>query len=127
MVAQGKFRQDLYYRLKIVQRSIKPIRARAADVPILVNHFRAELERKHKLPKTIVDSSASSALAAYSWPGNAREIRNVMEAALLCADDGVVVADHLPPEVLSQGGEVVGVSDAPAREPHCSVDLVSEV
>jgi transcriptional regulator of acetoin/glycerol metabolism len=118
LVAQGKFRQDLYYRLKIVQRRIKPIRSRAVDVPILVNHFRAELERKHKLPKTIVDSSASSALAAYSWPGNAREIRNVMEAALLCADDGVVVADHLPPEVLSQGSAVVGVSDASVREPH---------
>jgi len=98
LVAQGLFRQDLYYRLKIVQRRIKPIRERVGDIPVLVSHIRSELELKHKLQRTRIDDMAMALLAAYSWPGNAREIRNVMEAALLCAD-GVLGVEHLPPEL----------------------------
>lgn len=98
LVASGQFRQDLYYRLKIVHRRIKPIRERVGDIPVLVSHVRSELELKHKLQRTRIDDAVMELLAAYPWPGNAREIRNVMEAALLCAE-GVIGVEHLPPEL----------------------------
>lgn len=98
LVASGKFRKDLYFRLKIVQKNIKPVRDRASDISLLIEQFIRSLSEKHQFPKAHVTPDALGALEKYPWPGNAREIRNVMEAAMLCAD-GEITHACLPPEI----------------------------
>ncbi|NLY63952.1 MAG: sigma-54-dependent Fis family transcriptional regulator [Alcaligenaceae bacterium] len=101
LIAQGQFRQDLYYRLKIVQKKIKPIRERPCDIPLLASHFKAALKEKHQLPDVRIHPDALTIMQQYKWPGNAREIRNVIEAALICSD-GDIVVESLPPELFTK-------------------------
>ena len=104
LVAQRQFREDLYFRLKIIHKSVKPLRERRCDVPLLVDQFVAAMRRKHGLPAVEITQEARAALAHYRWPGNAREVRNVVEAAMLCCE-GPLGVDCLPPEVLRQPRE----------------------
>ncbi len=100
-MAEGRFREDLYFRLKIVQKVIKPLRERRCDIPLLIERFVAEAREKHRLPPNEFTPEALLTLERYRWPGNARELHNVVEAAMLCTD-GPMAVDCLPPEVLRQ-------------------------
>lgn len=94
MVADGSFRQDLYYRIAAFPIYLPPLRERAGDIPLLVDSF---LQRGGKAAATVVIQPAAMArLHAHNWPGNIRELRNVLERARLFADDGVVRPEHLP-------------------------------
>jgi sigma-54 dependent transcriptional regulator, acetoin dehydrogenase operon transcriptional activator AcoR len=104
LVAQRQFREDLYFRLKVIHKSVKPLRERRCDVPLIVEQFVVAMRRKHGLAAAEITKEAHAALARYRWPGNAREVRNVVEAAVLCSD-GPLGIDCLPPEVLRQPGE----------------------
>jgi DNA-binding NtrC family response regulator len=101
-VKQGKFREDLYYRLKVVEVEIPPLRERLADVPALVARFLAQLaERLDRDPKPIAPD-ALSRLAQHGWPGNVRELRNVVEqAAVLAPGDAIEASDLRLPETES--------------------------
>jgi DNA-binding NtrC family response regulator len=94
MVADGRFRQDLYYRISAFPIHLPPLRERAADIPMLVDSF---LQRggsaKHRVS---VEPQALAQMQAHDWPGNIRELRNVLDRARLFADDGIVRAEHLP-------------------------------
>jgi transcriptional regulator with PAS, ATPase and Fis domain len=96
MVADGRFRQDLYYRISAFPIHLPPLRERVEDIPMLVDSF---LQRggnaKHRLA---VAPDAMARLQVYDWPGNIRELRNVLDRARLFADDGIVRAEHLPYE-----------------------------
>jgi transcriptional regulator of acetoin/glycerol metabolism len=98
LVAEGRFREDLYFRLKVVQKSIKPLRERRCDISLLIECFVGVLCEKHRLPPTEFTPEALETIERYRWPGNARELRNVVEAALLCSD-GPMRVDCLPPEL----------------------------
>ena len=94
MVAEGKFRQDLYYRIAAFPIALPPLRERAGDIPLLVDSF---LQRGAKAAqRLVVQPAAMARLLAHDWPGNIRELRNVLERARLFADDGVVRPEHLP-------------------------------
>lgn len=94
MVAEGTFRQDLYYRIAAFPIALPPLRERAGDIPLLVDSF---LQRGTKATQRIVIQPAAMArLQAHDWPGNIRELRNVLERARLFADDGIVRPEHLP-------------------------------
>ncbi len=97
MVADGRFRQDLYYRISAFPIHLPPLRERVADIPMLVDSF---LQRggsvKHRVS---VEPEAMARLQAHDWPGNIRELRNVLDRARLFADDGIVRAEHLPEPV----------------------------
>ncbi|MEO8806925.1 MAG: sigma 54-interacting transcriptional regulator [Burkholderiaceae bacterium] len=97
MVADGRFRQDLYYRISAFPIHLPPLRERAADIPMLVDSF---LQRggnaKHRVS---VQPEAMALLQAHDWPGNIRELRNVLDRARLFADDGIVRAEHLPEQM----------------------------
>jgi transcriptional regulator with PAS, ATPase and Fis domain len=94
MVADGRFRQDLYYRISAFPIALPPLRERVADIPLLVDSF---LQRRGtRAQHLVVDPQAMARLQAHAWPGNIRELRNVLERARLFADDGVVRAEHLP-------------------------------
>jgi len=95
LVKEGKFREDLYYRLNVVSVTLPPLRARGQDVLLLAEHFLAgSVEARRKGIKGI-SVDARKALADYSWPGNVRELRNVTERAIILCEGGEVVPTHL--------------------------------
>ena len=108
-IREGKFREDLYYRLNVVHISLPPLRARAGDIPRLAEHFIEELRRGK--PIEGFSSAAMVCLAGYSWPGNVRELRNAVERAIaLCTTEEVQAGDL--PETLRRNlrkGSVVAV------------------
>lgn len=102
MVADGRFRQDLYYRISAFPIYLPPLRERTADIPMLVDSFlQRGSSAKHRIA---VEPAAMARLQSHDWPGNIRELRNVLERASLFADDGVVRAEHLP-DFVSAGGD----------------------
>ena len=95
-VAQGQFREDLYYRLVVFEIAIAPLRERAADVLALVEHFIEERTRVVGCSTAGITWSARQKLLSYSWPGNVRELRNVVERAIILCDGGLIDDEHLP-------------------------------
>ena len=95
MVNEGKFREDLFFRLKVITINVPPLRDRKADIPLLVNFFIQKISKElHKKPKRI-SSKALNKLLNYDWPGNVRELENVMMHALVLAREGVILEDHI--------------------------------
>lgn len=82
-VRNGSFRQDLYYRLNVFQISLTPLRERPSDIPALARHFLARICRNENLQPKILDASALDSLLEHAWPGNARELENVIETAVI--------------------------------------------
>ncbi len=103
LVEQGKFREDLYYRLRVVEIEIPPLRDRAEDIPLLVEHFLKELERARGRAFNI-SQPALSCLASYAWPGNVRELENALEAAAALNRSGMIVPEDLPAKVQAGSG-----------------------
>ncbi|MGH9343092.1 MAG: sigma-54-dependent transcriptional regulator [Terriglobia bacterium] len=106
LVEEGKFRDDLYYRLRVVEINMPPLRERAEDIPLLVEHFLKRLGRERKQNYS-VSTQTLSALISYEWPGNVRELENALEAAVALNRSGVVNLEDLPPKVRpgSQNGD----------------------
>ncbi|MEZ5978659.1 MAG: sigma-54 dependent transcriptional regulator [Planctomycetota bacterium] len=103
-VAEGGFREDLYYRLAVVVIEIPPLRERALDVLPLAEAFLARLAAEMKRPAPELSVPARDALRAHTWPGNVRELRNAIERALVLSDGGAILLEDLPPEVQRGGG-----------------------
>jgi two-component system response regulator HydG len=95
-VAEGRFREDLYYRLNVVNIEIPALRVRPDDVLPLARHFLAKFARENEKVIDGFDASALARLESYSWPGNVRELENVVERAVVLCDGPRVTADHLP-------------------------------
>ncbi|MGH9432256.1 MAG: sigma-54-dependent transcriptional regulator [Terriglobia bacterium] len=98
LVDHGKFRADLYYRLRVVEISLPPLRERMEDIPLLVGHFLKRLGREHGVEYAI-SPQALSALVGYEWPGNVRELENALEAAVALNRTGVIMTEDLPPKL----------------------------
>jgi DNA-binding NtrC family response regulator len=95
LVRQGRFREDLYYRLDVVTLRLPPLRERRQDIPLLVDHFLRTLSSRHGRGPVALDPEALRRLLGYDWPGNIRELQNVLERALLLAEQGVIGPEHL--------------------------------
>jgi two-component system response regulator HydG len=95
MVAEGKFRQDLYFRLKVVTVKLPALRERREDVPILSAHFIKEFNGKHGKHVTSIAEPVRQAMAVYDWPGNVRELRNFIESAVVQDVGGVINVDDV--------------------------------
>ena len=96
MVARGRFREDLYYRLAVFPVALPPLRERAADIPLLVRAFLRRFARQAGRPIQGVTPEAMDALVSYRWPGNVRELQNVIERAVILARGPLVGLDALP-------------------------------
>jgi len=101
MIANGSFREDLYYRLKVSDLDLPPLSARKQDIPDLVGYFLRKFTLRSGSQITDVTPRAMKALMDYSWPGNIRELSNVMERAVIFCDDPVIDLNHLSSDVLS--------------------------
>ena len=118
LVRQGRFREDLYYRLNVVTLTLPPLRARRQDVPLLIDHFLRDLAHRHGRGPVAVDPEAQRRLLLYDWPGNIRELQNVLERAMLLAEQDVIGAEHLPPTVRAPLGPAITVTPTTASDPH---------
>ncbi|MGE0674644.1 MAG: sigma-54-dependent transcriptional regulator [Methylibium sp.] len=100
MVAQGSFRQDLYYRLNVGTIEVPPLRERQDDIEALAAHFLARFAPTIGCPATALSDEARRSFVAYRWPGNVRELRNVIERALILCDGPIVHLAQLPREIV---------------------------
>jgi len=111
-VAEGRFREDLLYRLDVVRVTVPPLRERREDVPLLVDHFLAQLRASLGKPMRGVADDALARLVAYDWPGNVRELENVIERAMILADGDRITLLELPENVVSRGPGAAAVPSA---------------
>ncbi len=109
LAGSDAFREDLFYRLAVIRLTIPPLRERPEDVPLLANHFIREMARKHNRPRRKITEQALNHLSLLDWPGNVRQLQNVMEQALLLSDGPVIDREYLPP-LSGGGGRGFGVS-----------------
>jgi transcriptional regulator with PAS, ATPase and Fis domain len=100
MIRENTFREDLYYRLKVVDLHIPPLRERHQDIPELAGFFVRKLNRRLGMNVTDISQRGLEILTAYRWPGNVRELSNAIERALLFCDDAVIDVVHLPADLL---------------------------
>ncbi|MEN8257895.1 MAG: sigma-54 dependent transcriptional regulator [Thermodesulfobacteriota bacterium] len=100
-VEEGRFRQDLYYRLNVLPITLPPLRKRPADIPLLCDHFIAKFKDRMGAVASRIDKKAMKMLLKYSWPGNVRELENTIERALVLADGDTLVAENFP--MLNEG------------------------
>ena len=125
LVAEGRFREDLFYRLHIIPIRLPPLRERTEDVPLLASYFLDKLRHRTRSRATAFSPEAMELLRSYSWPGNVRELENVVEQTLVFADGETIAPDDLPAHVRC--------SNAPDKAPAIRLgnralpDLVREI
>ena len=106
LIAQGLFREDLYYRLNVIPLEIKPLRARPDDIECLITHFSGEVSRHLNEPPKLFSQTAIKALRDYSWPGNVRELKNLVERLMILVDKPAINREDLPDNIISNISEV---------------------
>ena len=102
LVKEGKFREDLYYRLNVISVNLPPLRNRMEDVPLLVNHFLARFSEENGLPTRHFTADAMRPMLNYAWPGNVRELENVIERAVVLSSGVHISVDLLPDSILGE-------------------------
>jgi DNA-binding NtrC family response regulator len=95
-VAAGRFREDLYYRLNVVEVRIPPLRERKEDIPLLAEYFLQRITRKNGMARILLSQEAIATLQAHHWPGNVRELENTMARACALASSSVLLPSDLP-------------------------------
>ena len=115
MVEEGTFREDLFYRLNVVPLTLPPLRERPSDIPVLIEHFTERFSERLGRPQRRVSPLAEQAMVEYSWPGNIRQLENVVERMVLLAEGDELEVSDLPPEV--REGE---------RDPEAGVDTARD-
>ncbi|MBL8673010.1 MAG: sigma-54-dependent Fis family transcriptional regulator [Alphaproteobacteria bacterium] len=128
LIESARFREDLYYRLNVVPLTVPPLRERREDIPVLANHLLARAAEIGGLARRALGDDAMAALQAYEWPGNVRQLRNVIDWLMIMAPGDLrepIRADQLPPEIFGTapavlhwdfGGEIMSLPLREARE-----------
>jgi DNA-binding NtrC family response regulator len=112
MVMDGRFREDLLYRLKVISLGLPPLRERKSDIPLLAGHFLHLFAERHNLPLRALGDDARDTLMQYDWPGNVRELRNVLEGALVMCDGAEISACDLPAGLSASNAPRISLSTA---------------
>ncbi|MDP2344204.1 MAG: sigma-54 dependent transcriptional regulator [Deltaproteobacteria bacterium] len=125
-IADGSFREDLYWRLNVVPVELPPLRERSEDIPLLVEEFRKKLNKRLRKNIEVVSPEAMAVLQRYHWPGNIRELENIVERTLLFSEGGVVNVEDLPPDLNAKVGLSQRV-DAKSASSDSSSDLIERL
>jgi two-component system response regulator HydG len=99
LIEEGRFREDLYHRLKVFTLAIPPLRERRLDIALLIEHFVQELAARHNRERPTMSRSARQSLIAFDWPGNIRQLRNAVETMFVHDLDGILDVDDLPDDI----------------------------
>ncbi len=131
-IAEKRFRKDLYYRLNVIPVMMPPLRDRRADVPLLIDHFLTQFNQSKNAAIRGIDPEALEALGAYHWPGNIRELENLIERVVILKKSGSIALADLPDKIRQDTGTApaavaVGREDRPAAANGTSIDLVREL
>jgi two-component system, NtrC family, response regulator PilR len=111
MVAESRFREDLYYRINVIQLHLPPLRERREDVPLLAEHFLTKYSEGIEKPVRSISHEAMDVLSAHDWPGNVRELENAIERAVALEQTQVVLPESLPAQVRAASSKNVGTSE----------------
>jgi DNA-binding NtrC family response regulator len=103
MVREGRFREDLFYRLNVITVDLPPLRSRTEDIPLLVNHFLKKFAAENNKPARHIAPEALRPIMDYGWPGNVRELENVIERAVVLSNGSVIGLDLLPDHIVGRG------------------------
>jgi len=114
-VAEERFREDLFYRLNVFPIELAPLRQRQEDIPLLAEYFARRASKELGTPQPHITDAAMAQLAVYAWPGNIRELQNVIERAVLLADGGEILPLHLPKEITGSSEPALPAADAPTN------------
>jgi transcriptional regulator with GAF, ATPase, and Fis domain len=120
LVDQGTFREDLYYRIHVVELHLPPLRERIEDIPQLVDHFFGIFAARYKREKKVLTRAAQHRLASYPWPGNVRQLENVLLNAWVLSEDNEVDADDLDLPIKSTKPSVAPAQPPPSQKPASS-------
>jgi PAS domain S-box-containing protein len=101
LIAAGRFREDLFFRISVFPLTIPPLKDRPEDIPIIIQHFIAQHRQKSGKAITGISPEAVARLSVHAWPGNVRELRNAIEYALVLCPEGEIGVQHLPPKIVS--------------------------
>ena len=114
-VQKGNFRQDLFFRIRVIELAIPPLRERPEDIAVLAEYFLKQLRQRIPTAVRSLSPAAITALQRYPFPGNVRELRNVIERGLVFAEGDMLLPEHLPVEIFQNAGSVPGaVPSSPA-------------
>ena len=111
MVEEGRFREDLYYRLNVVQIHIPPLRERREDIPLLVSPFIAQIASENGITPKSFTQEAQNYLSGYEWPGNIRQLQNVIERCMVMIPRDVIDVEDLPPEIRDEESQFKSAVD----------------
>ncbi len=114
MVKEGRFREDLFYRLNVISLDLPPLRQRREDIPPLVQHFLQKYSEENELPRRRISTEALRPLVSYAWPGNVRELENTIERAVVLSSDTDIGIELLPDHVVGRGTSVLALDADPA-------------
>ncbi len=121
LAAEGKFREDLYYRLNVITLQLPPLRERKEDIPLLVDHFLKKYCEENQKPLRRFSPEAMRCLVDHDWPGNVRELENVVERAVVLSRDPVVDPELLPDSLREQAGKAPRLFSFMASHPDASL------
>jgi two-component system NtrC family response regulator len=110
-VAAGTFREDLYYRLNVINIPLAPLRERREDIPQLVAHFSEKISKENGVPLKTFSTEALNYLTGYEWPGNIRQLQNVVERCLVLGSGEEITLDNLPPEIRDEEAQFKSAVD----------------
>lgn len=111
LVEKGTFRDDLYYRLNVVQIPLPPLRERREDIPLLVAHFLEKITGENDVKPKTFSATALNYLSGYEWPGNIRQLENVVESAMVLSPGPVIEVDDLPGEIRDEDSQFKSAVD----------------
>lgn len=111
LAEEGKFREDLFYRLNVVQIPIPPLRERREDIPLLVAHFAEKISAENAINGKKFSQEAQNYLTGYEWPGNIRQLQNVIERCIVMVPHDVIGVDDLPPEIRDEESQFKSAVD----------------
>jgi transcriptional regulator with PAS, ATPase and Fis domain len=116
LIREKKFREDLYFRLSVLNIDIPPLRNRGYDIAILAQHFIKHYAERIGLPVPTISSEAKEKILEYNWPGNVRQLENAVAYAVNLAEDGIINLHHLPVELLEKNEPAVMFGNPSAEE-----------
>ncbi|MBP3730509.1 MAG: sigma-54-dependent Fis family transcriptional regulator, partial [Mailhella sp.] len=111
MVEEGTFREDLFYRLNVVQIQLPPLRERREDIPLLIAHFSEKISDENNIPVKNFSIEAQNYLSGYDWPGHIRQLQNVLERCMVMVPGNIINVDDLPPEIRDEESQFKSAVD----------------
>jgi PAS domain S-box-containing protein len=126
MVKMGTFREDLYYRLRVLPIHVPPLREREGDIALLAQQILGQLVQRYRRDDMTISQETLKLIEAYPWPGNVRELVNAMEYALVNADGSTILPRHLPPELLAATPPAVAAAEPLTRYYHTPREAADE-